>query len=251
MGSVGIWFFPDWLAGGHGTTNVVKALAESVNTFFYYIGGGYHSFQGLGVVRIVQFLEQFGFGSHTGIDMPSENGGFLPTEAWKQKTKNEPWYIGDTYNLSIGQGDFLATPLQIANMTAAVANGGTLYQPHIVRSILNPMTNAITPVTPTIIRDGFIDPDHIEIIQLGMRQCVTSGSCRRLNTLPIAVAGKTGTAQWHSERPTHAWFTSFAPYNDPELVLTILIEEGGEGSRAAVPVAEDFYRWWTNYKNSL
>ena len=122
---VGDHFFPDWLAGGQGITNVRKALAWSVNTFFYYLGGGYNSFVGLGVDKIVFYLKKFGFSQKTDIDLPGEEFGFLPSREWKS-AKGEKWYIGDTYNISIGQGDILVTPLQIANMTAAVANGGKL-----------------------------------------------------------------------------------------------------------------------------
>lgn len=131
---IGQWFFPDWQAGGHGVTNVRKALAWSVNTFFYYIGGGYNDFIGLGVEKIVSYLKEFGLGNKSNIDIPGEVEGFLPSKEWKLETKGEKWYVGDTYNLSIGQGDLLVTPLQIANMTAVVANGGTLYQPPCCKS---------------------------------------------------------------------------------------------------------------------
>lgn len=247
---VGVWFFPDWLSGGHGATNVFKALANSVNTFFYYIGGGYRQFNGLGIERIVHYLNLFGFGSELGIDLPSEASGFVPTEAWKSKTKKEQWYIGDTYNLSIGQGDLLVTPLQIATMTGAVANGGTIYRPHVIKTITDPVKNTKTQVNPTILRNNLIDENYLAIVRQGMRDCVTGGSCRRLNSLPVEVAGKTGTAQWNQNFPNHAWFTSFAPYNNPQIVVTIMIEEGGEGSSAAVPVAQEFYSWWWTYSHS-
>lgn len=245
--SVGVWFFPDWLAGGHGATNVAKALAQSVNTFFYYIGGGHNQFEGLGIETIVKYLQWFGFGNVLGIDLPGETSGLVPTKEWKEKNKHEAWYIGDTYNLSIGQGDLLVTPLQIAAMTAAVANGGTLYRPHVVKSITHPLTKNTTAVTPTVIKDGAIAKKHLAVVAQGMRECVQSGSCRRLISLPLSIAGKTGTAQWNERYQNHAWFTSFAPFDSPSIAVTILIEEGGEGSAVAVPVAEDFYRWWFSY----
>ncbi|MFA4831392.1 MAG: penicillin-binding protein 2 [Patescibacteria group bacterium] len=243
------WFFPDWQAGGHGETNVTKALAWSVNTFFYYIGGGYNDFVGLGVDRINQYLRKFGFASQLGIDLPSEAAGFVSSKEWKEKTKGERWYIGDTYNLSIGQGDILVTPLQIASMTAAIANGGTLYKPHVVQSIIDPLTEQENKIQPEKIRTGFINSGNIEIVRQGMRECVIYGSCRRLSSLPFETAGKTGTAQWSSSKDNHAWYTSFAPYLNPKIVVTILIEEGGEGSGIAVPIAEEFYRWWWKYLN--
>ncbi len=248
---VGQWFFPDWLPGGHGWTNVVASLANSVNTFYYYIGGGYDLFSGLGVDRIRVYLQKFGFGSELGIDIPGEKAGFVPSEAWKEEAKNEAWYIGDTYNLSIGQGYLLVTPLQIAAMTAVVANGGTLYRPHVVRRIANPLTDDEIDVTPTIIQSQIVNPEYLATIRAGMRACVQNGSCRRLSDLPFATAGKTGTAQWRDDKENHGWFTSYGPYEHPEIVVTILIEEGGEGSRIAAPVAKEFYGWWWNYRQRL
>ncbi|KKQ28102.1 MAG: Peptidoglycan glycosyltransferase [Candidatus Magasanikbacteria bacterium GW2011_GWC2_37_14] len=244
---VGDWFFPDWQAGGHGNTNVRKAIAWSVNTFFYYIGGGYRDFTGLGVEKIVEYLKKFGFSTQTGIDLPAENQGFLPSKKWKEETKKERWYVGDTYNVSIGQGDILVTPLQIANMTAFFANGGVLYKPQIIKSIIDPVTNLETEkIIPQIINRDFIKKENINTVKLGMKDCADYGSCRRLSLLPFSTAGKTGTAQWNKNKPNHAWFTSFAPYENPQIVVTVLVEEGGEGSSIAVPIVYDFYKWWAN-----
>ncbi len=244
---VGVWFFPDWQTGGHGITNVRKSLAWSVNTFYYYIGGGYNTFVGLGVEKIAEYLRKFGFGTATGIDLPGEADGFIPSKEWKEQTKHEQWYVGDTYNVSIGQGDILVTPLQIAKMTATIANGGTEYRPHVVKALEDAVTKDEREFAPEVIATGSILPEHLYTVRMGMRECVVYGSCRRLATLPMNVAGKTGTAQWNSNRANHAWFTSFAPYDKPEIVLTVLVEEGGEGSSIAVPIADDFYRWWWGY----
>ncbi|HQO11142.1 MAG TPA: penicillin-binding transpeptidase domain-containing protein, partial [bacterium] len=195
---IGQWFFPDWKAGGHGLTDVRKALAESVNTFFYYIGGGYQDFVGLGVDRLVTYMRLFGFGEKTGIDLNGESAGFVPTPSWKEETKNEAWYIGDTYHIAIGQGDILVTPLQVANFTAAIANGGTLYRPSLVQSLLAENNQKIKDIAPEIIRRDFIDPYNLQVVREGMRQTVTAGSARSLRVLPVSVAGKTGTAQWSS-----------------------------------------------------
>ncbi len=241
---VGPWFFPDWKTGGHGTTDVRKSLAESVNTFYYTIGGGDGSFVGLGIEKISEYLSLFGIGNPLGIDLPGEANGFIPSREWKESVKKERWYIGDTYNISIGQGDLLVTPLQVANMTASVANGGTLYRPHILKSWMDPKTKKETAFENIPIRTNFIDPYNFSVIRGGMRDCVTDGSCRRLAGLPIQVAGKTGTAQWNSTKENHGWFTSFAPYNKPEIVLTVLVEEGKEGSESAVSIGYDFYAWW-------
>jgi len=241
---IGQWFFPDWKAGGHGTTNVKKALAESVNTFFYYIGGGYQDFAGLGLERMVKYEKLFGLDTQTGIDMPGEVSGFLPTEEWKQKTKGESWYVGDTYHLAIGQGDTLVTPLQVADYTAVFANGGSLYRPHIIKQVLNSKDQLIGEVDNKPIKTNIISSKNINIVREGMRQTVTAGSARSLQSVPVEVAGKTGTAQWSTIKPTHAWFTGFAPYDKPEIVITILIEQGGEGSSVAVPIANEVLTWY-------
>lgn len=241
---LGQWFFPDWKVGGHGWTDVRKALAESVNTFFYYIGGGYKDFQGLGMDRLTEYMRLFGLGKKTGIDLPGERPGFVPTKEWKKENKGESWYIGDTYHISIGQGDILVTPLQVANFTAAVANGGTLYQPHLVTALLNEDNSLAKNIQPQVIRKDFIDPYNLQIVREGMRQTITDGSARSLGTLPVAVAGKTGTAQWSSQKANHAWFTGFAPYKNPQLAITVLVEEGGEGSSVAAPIAKEILNWY-------
>lgn len=230
---IGQWFFPDWQAGGHGLTAVRKAIAQSVNTFFYTIGGGHEEFVGLGVERIAKWLDIFHLGRETGIDLPNEAAGLIPTPEWKQTVKDERWFVGDTYNLSIGQGDLLVTPLQVAAYTAALANGGTYRAPHVVKGAEVPEKDLGEDVR-----------DDVEVVRQGMRDTVTLGSGRGLSALPVPIAGKTGTAQWHSEKETHAWFTSFAPYEEPEIVVTVLLEQGGEGSAVAVPVARDIYTWW-------
>ena len=241
---IGQWFFPDWKAGGHGQTDVRKALAESVNTFFYIIGGGYKDFNGLGVDRLAKYARLFGLGSITGIDLPGEHPGFVPSAEWKQKTKNEVWYIGDTYHFAIGQGDVLVTPLQVANYTAAIANGGTLYKPHLVAKILDSNNQVIKNIEPVIINHIPVDRANLEIVREGMRQTITAGSARSLNVLPVAVAGKTGTAQWSTKKSPHAWFIGFAPYDKPQLVIMVLVEEGVEGSTISAPIARDILNWY-------
>lgn len=241
---IGQWFFPDWKAGGHGMTNVRKALAESVNTFFYYVGGGYQDFIGLGLDNLVKYMHLFGLGEKTGVDLPGEASGFVPTKEWKEETKNETWYIGDTYHISIGQGDVLTTPLQVANFTATVANGGTLYKPTLVSSLLDEKNQLVGDIEPSVIRQNFIDAYNLQVVREGMRQAVTAGSARSLGVLPVTSAGKTGTAQWSSKKANHAWFTGFAPYENPEIVITVLVEEGGEGSVVGVSVAREIMQWY-------
>lgn len=239
---VGKWFFADWKQGGHGPTDLIKALAESVNTFFYYLGGGYGDFQGLGEEKINYYAKLFGLNQKTGIDLPNENQGLVATPAWKQKVKGEIWYIGDTYHLSIGQGDLLVTPLQVANYMAVIANGGVLFKPRLVKEINDSETKKRTLISSEIIRKNFIDTKHLDLIKKGLRSTVTQGSARRLSTLSVEIAGKTGTAQVGGNKNSHAWFSGFAPYNNPEIVVTVLIENGGEGSEIAVPAAQEIFK---------
>ena len=240
------WFFPDWKAGGHGLTDIRKALAWSVNTYFYYLGGGYNDFTGLGVRRITDYAHLFGLGQPLGIDLPGEAAGFLPSKEWKESVKKEIWYIGDTYHLAIGQGDITATPLQVAAYTAVFANGGILYQPHLVKELLNSQDETAQIIEPKILRHDFIEEENVKLVRQGMRDCVTYGSCLSLDSLPVTSAGKTGSAQWSSDlsEKTHSWFTGFAPFENPEIVITVIVEEGGEATEAAVPVAKRVLEWY-------
>ncbi|MBU1916307.1 penicillin-binding protein 2, partial [Patescibacteria group bacterium] len=173
------WFFPDWKAGGHGLTNITKALSESVNTFFYIIGGGYENQEGLGVDRIIEYARKFGFGQKSGIDLPGEGEGFLPSKEWKETTKGERWYIGDTYHLAIGQGDILVTPLQIAVMTTVFANGGRLIEPHLVNAIIS-QTGQREEHSTVVLNEQVVSPEIIDQVRLGMRESVLAGSSRAL-----------------------------------------------------------------------
>lgn len=241
---IGAWFFPDWKAGGHGTVNVKTAIANSVNTFFYYIGGGYNDFVGLGVKGLIEYAHFFGLGEKTGIDLPGEASGFVPSPQWKEEEIGEPWYIGDTYHFSIGQGYLIVTPLQVANYAAMLANSGTFYKPHLIKALLGEKEEDKQVIEPQVIRSNFASSANMEIVRAGMREAVTNGSARRLNTLPVAVAGKTGTAQWSTKKDPHAWFIGFAPYDNPEIAIMVLFEEGIEGSTIAVPAAYDILNWY-------
>lgn len=234
--TVGPNTFPDWKAGGHGVTDVEKALAESVNTFFYYVGGGYNDFPGLGVDRIVDYLSKFGLAKPLGIDLVHEAAGFLPDAAWRNRPGAARWFLGDTYNLSIGQGYVDVTPLQVAAYTAAIANGGTLYRPRLVQSTINPDGTGQSATVPSVIRTT-VDDRVLRTVRSGMRQAVTVGSARGLQSVPVSVAAKTGTAQFGDGTKTHAWITAYAPAEQPEIVITVLVESGGEGSSNALPVA--------------
>lgn len=226
--------FRDWKF--HGLSDVKRAIAESVNTFFYIIGGGNDDFRGLGARKIVEYLERFGWGAQTGIDLPGEGKGVLPTI-------NDQWRLGDTYHLSIGQGPFAATPLQVASATVVIANKGMLLQPQAVRGVRGGESFG-----PKVVKENFIDKDALDVVRQGMRQTVTSGSATGwLDNLPVKAAAKTGTAQ--TGRTTsegkdylYSWITAFAPFDNPEIVLVVVVEDVREGQVAALPVAKEVFQ---------
>lgn len=242
---IGEWTFPDWKAGGHGTTNVIKAIAESVNTFFYAIGGGYQNIKGLGPDLMKRYLEKFGFSQIVGVDIAGEAEGHIPTPEWKERVQNEEWYLGNTYNMAIGQGDVLVTPIQMVNALQVIANGGTMYKLHFAKAILDANGNLKSEKSSEVVKKDFISAKTLEIVKRGMRATVTSGSARSLNSLPIQVAGKTGTAQYGpNNSKKHAWFEAFAPYDNPSIAIVVLLEGAGEGSTFAVPVVNDTLGWY-------
>lgn len=244
--NLGATFFPDWKAGGHGVTNVYWGLADSVNTFFYVVGGGYENVPGLGVDAIVRYARKFGFGNKVGIDIPGENDGLVPSRESKQKS-GERWYQGDTYNLSIGQGSLLVTPLQVAAYTSVFANRGFFTTPHLMREIHR--ENLREPYRIRQVPADFISPQTVFIIRSGLRQAVTAGTARDLQTVGRPVAGKTGTAQFSNSKAPHSWFTGFGPFEKPEIVVTILVEEGGN-QNLAIDAAQEFFIWYFNRPNA-
>ncbi len=247
---IGQWDFPDWKVGGHGVTNVIKAIAESVNTFFYTIGGGYGNQKGLGLDLMDKYLHLFGLGELTNIGFIGEKSGFVPTADWKKQNTGVDWFIGDTYHLAIGQGFLTVTPLQMLMATAAIANGGTLYRPSLVTKIYTDSVDQAEEMLPEKVRDHLVDDQYLKIVREGMRSTVTAGSARSLGNTVVPVAGKTGTAEWRKGRPTHAWFSGFAPYDKPEIAVIVLVEEGGEGSTIAVPVAHEIFDWYFTRKKA-
>lgn len=240
---IGQWTFKDWRAGGHGITNVKKAISDSVNSFYYYICGGYGNFQGMGIDKMVYYADLFNLGKNTGIDLPGEKSGFFPSPKWKKERKGEQWYIGDTYHVAIGQGDFLTTPLQVGAWTAVFANGGKIIKPHLVNKIET--KDKTIEIQPEIIKENFIDKKNIEIVDDGLRQGVTKGSSIAMSHgLCVDVSGKTGTAQWNLDKDNHTWWTGFFPSENPQVVVTVMVEEGEEGSKISVPIAKEIIKWW-------
>jgi len=235
----------------HGWVDMRKALAVSSNIYFYTVGGGYGDQQGLGPTRIKKYLSLFGWGQKTGVDLPGEFSGFIPSPEWKKATKGQSWFDGDTYNLAIGQSDLQVTPLQLASAYCAVANGGTLYKPQIVNKIIsNDSLKTIQEFESQIIRSDFIDAENLQIVREGMRDGVHQpyGGSIILNDLPVAVAAKTGTAQTGVENHFNVWSSAFAPYDNPQIVIVVTVENVQGFGAVTLPVAHDVLNWYFSKK---
>jgi len=242
-----VYEYKDWRV--HGFVDLRQAIAESCNVYFYTVGGGYANQPGLGPKRIKKYLELFGWGKETQIDLPNESKGFIPSPEWKKEIKKKDWFDGDTYNLSIGQGDILITPLQVVTAFSAVANGGTLLKPQIVKKIIDADKNVIEEYSPKIIRENFISPENLKIIREGMRMTVSGenapfASAPFLNSLPVRAAAKTGTAETSKPNYYHNWITVFAPYENPEIVLTIVVEDVKGIQPTTIPIAKEVLNWY-------
>lgn len=241
--TIGEWNFPDW-KWHTGATNITRAIAESNNIFFYSLAGGWDKIKGLGVEKIDKYLSLFGFGSKTGIDLPSEAAGLVPSPSWKEKYTGDKWYIGDTYHLGIGQGDLLVTPLQMVRAVSAIANGGKLLIPQLVKNITDADGKVVKTSEPKVQRQGFISAENIQTVQEGMRQTVISGSGSMMRDLPVSSAAKTGTAQFLNNQKTHAWFECYAPYENPQIAVVVIVEGGGGGYEVAEPIAHNILQWY-------
>lgn len=240
---VGGHFFPDWRPQGHGWTDIDWAIADSVNTFFYSVGGGNNQWldRGLGVDKIIEYASEFGFGQSSGLDINGEVPGFLPSREWKETNFNERWYLGDTYNLSIGQGFLAVTPLQGLNLISYFAAQGQVYQPHFIKEIDN--QGQIEVYQPKTFLTKLLDSDNLNIVRQGLRRTVTQGTAQSLQSVAVPVAGKTGTAQFRQDKTPHSWFAGFAPYDQPQIALIVLVEEGGDQG-LAVKIAREFMEWY-------
>uniref|UniRef100_A0A7C1FGA8 Penicillin-binding protein 2 n=1 Tax=Caldilinea aerophila TaxID=133453 RepID=A0A7C1FGA8_9CHLR len=239
----------------HGRLNVVSALALSNDIFFYILGGGFpDQFQGLGPQLLSKWTELFGFGETTGVDLPGEVTSIVPTDQWKRRLFAEPWTTGDSYNMAIGQGYVLATPMQVLVETAAIANGGTIYVPKVVHHMTDAEGGVQKDFEPEIKRQLPVSPEDMEVVRRGMWEVVNSdyGTGRAARVPGVEVAGKTGTAEFceyipekrdcrRDEKgflPFHAWFSAFAPYDNPEIAIVTFVYDGGEGSAVAAPVTQ-------------
>jgi len=250
-----------WNQAGHGWLDIIGGVANSCDIFFYKVGGGFEDtgFRGLGVDRIAEYARLFGFGEATGVELPAEIDGLVPSRTWKRLTVGESWSTGDTYNLSIGQGYLSVTPLQMLNAVNVVANGGVLYRPHVLHHVTHADGAVSQAFEPEIMRTLPISAHHWSLVQQGMEGAVVYGTAPRAQIEGLRVAGKTGTAQYCDdialdigicgvglEQPTHAWFSAYAPVEAPEISVIVFLYNGGEGSVAAVPVARDILDYYFN-----
>ncbi|MDP8253969.1 MAG: penicillin-binding protein 2 [Candidatus Kaelpia aquatica] len=225
-----------WNSSGHDWQDLRQAIAHSCNVYFYNIG------LKTGVDSIVYHADLFGFGQKTGIDLPYEKDGLLPSSNWKAKKIKEHWYPGDTINISIGQGYLLASPMQVIRFMAALANEGTLLKPKVCSSISGELVDKEESENiPISVRD-------IKFIKRAMRDTVNSptGTGQIAKVVP-AIAGKTGTAQVTSGKP-HAWFAGFAPYDSPRIAFLAFVEHGGGGGYATARITKEFLKYY--YKKS-
>lgn len=244
-----------WNEAGHGALDVVGGIAHSCDIFFYKTGGGFEEteFGGLGVERIAEYARRFGLGEPTGVELPVESGGLVPSSDWKRHTIGESWSTGDTYNLSIGQGYLEVTPLQMLNAVNVVANGGTLYRPRIVHHTTDAEGETSRDFEPNVVHEVPVSQEHLALVREGMEGAIGYGTAARRGQIEgLRIAGKTGTAQFCDdimcgvgfEAPEHAWFTAFAPVEDPELSVIVYLYNGGEGSVTAVPVAREILAYY-------
>lgn len=227
-----------WKEDGHGNIILKDGLSASCNVTFYEVGKALHE---LDPTILPRFGRDFGLGASTDLEGLVEESGFMPGPEWKGNTSGEPWYPGDTVNLAIGQGYLRVTPLQVARMMAAVANGGTLYRPYIVERIEGNQQVPEEVTEPEAIGTLPISPEHLAALQEGLLGVTASSigtASHRFAGLDIPVAGKTGTAEaGGTDAEPHSWFAAYAPANDPEIALVVMAENGGEGSTVAAPLA--------------
>jgi penicillin-binding protein 2 len=230
--------FHCWFEPGHGSLNLPEAIRQSCNVYFYNLG------MRMKIDDIARYADELGLGKKTGVDIAGEKTGLVPSTEWKRKTQGEPWYPGETISVAIGQGPLQVTPLQIAAMTAQIANRGTRFQPHLV---LEDDAKAGVSATRTSIPSAIFE----KVIEGMWRSANMEGTGRGAKVEKFDVCAKTGSTQTigreTSERlgikkKTHSWFTGFAPRNNPEIVVTILIEFGGGGGAAAAPIAGRLFK---------
>ena len=246
--------FRDWKRGGHGTVDLIDAITNSCDVYFYKIGNR------LGIETIATYSKEFGLGQKTGIDLPSEIAGIVPTPAWKEKVKGEPWYPGETISVSIGQGFLTVTPIQMARVIATVANQGLAYQPRLIRAIRRRETGGLEEWPATMGNRLSLNATHLRSITKGLELVVKDGTGKKAQSDLVTIAGKTGTSQVVALRPgpkkdipkvfrDHAWFVSYAPIQKPRIAVAVLVEHMGHGGSAAAPLAKELIEAFVQFRD--
>ncbi len=253
--------YRDWKLGGHGKVNLFKGIVESCDVYFYQAG------ERTGIDALSNWAFDLGLGKTTGIDLPGELGGLIPTQEWKKRAKHEPWFPGETLSASIGQGFVLVTPLQMVSLYSTVANGGLLLEPQVISRIEDVTGRIVEERNLEIKRRSGVSKDAWNRIVEALVGVVENdkGTGRSARLRDFAVAGKTGTAQvvrleeWRDKKEEeipwelrdHAWFVAFAPYDDPEVAVAVIVEHGGHGASAAAPIAARFLWEYKGMKNRM
>ena len=245
---IGSFIFRNWKLDGHGLVDLRRAIQVSNDTYFYAIGGGYGDIRGIGIDKLSVWLKKFGYASKTGIDLDGESAGFIPDSSYKD------WYLGDTYISSIGQGDVLSTPLQVNHVTNYFANDGYLVRPKVLKYV-----EGADSFNVEIIDSNIVSPEIHDFIREAMLAASKPGGTGYPlfdfadRFTGVDVAGKTGTAEWGNpdDKLTHAWFTAFAPYDNPSISVTVFLEAGGGGASDAAPIVRDVLEaWFSKDENS-
>ncbi|HET8579146.1 MAG TPA: penicillin-binding protein 2 [Methylomirabilota bacterium] len=238
---LGAWTFKDWKEGGHGHVDLRSALVNSCNVFYYQAG------LKVGSDAMARYAKAFGLGSPTEIDLGTEKPGLVPFAEWKRQRYRRGWQAGDTINMSIGQGQLLVTPIQVARMMAAIANGGILWKPRLVERVERPDGSLAYASASKALGHVDLSPVVWSFLRHALVGVVNEGGTGAAARIPgVLIAGKTGTAQSVAKSDAakgqdHAWFASFAPADDPQYVVVVLVERGGKGGQVAAPIARQIY----------
>lgn len=233
--------FNCFVTSGHGSVSFRDSIAYSCDVVYYMLASKFP------IDIFVKYISDFGIGKKTEIDLPGENSGLLPTPAWKKKIYKENWFPGDTVNLSIGQGFIEVTPIQVALFTSAVANGGTMYKPYLLKKAVSVEGREVKVTKKKVLNKINIDDRYFKVVREGMRGAVVYGTAKAADSDLVRVAGKTGTAEnfptdYNPYGRNHTWFTSFAPYENPELIVTVFLEKsGGFGGEKSARIARAIY----------
>ena len=246
--------YRDWKKGGHGAVDLHRSLVISCDTYYYGLASD------LGIDAIHDYIGQFGLGKKTGIDLPGEMPGILPSSEWKLRRYRQKWFAGDTVSVGIGQGYNIATPLQLAHATAVLAANGKVYRPQLVSHIQDVRNRTLKPIGSELVRSIAIKPEHLQQVRSALVDVTRPGgtAAQAGAGAPYSFAGKTGTAQVvaikqgesynesrvHERHRDHAWFIAYAPAENPTIALAVLVENGGHGSSAAAPIARIVLDYW-------